>query len=204
MLSTLAIIYHMQLLTIKLFSTPKMKAETAHNFTDWSTQLVNLVDNNKLSIAQLNINSYVQKAEEVIKILNFNVLDILMLSETKINENISDEAVKHPFYSVVRRHRTRNGGGLLIYYKLNIKLSKIEIDARYELISFKLSLKQNSYCSFLMGYRPPNDAQDDFLDNLEMKILSYNLDTDKLFILGDLNYNLLSKVTCGLVEFWAR
>ena len=168
---------------------------------DWLSIVKQTVDDEKLSIFQLNLNSFSQKFIEIKELLDLNLLDIVFLSETKIDDTTPNNAIMNPFYKLIRRDRTSNGGGILVYYKSNLTLSKIQIDLDFELISFKIALSKNKKCSFLLGYRPPSDKEDKFLDNLESKLLSLNLEREEIFILGDLNYNLLSSNDNKLKEF---
>ena len=47
-------------------------------------------------ISNLNINSVVNKIDEVKESLNRNMFDILFLAETKIDSSVSSHLVSHP------------------------------------------------------------------------------------------------------------
>ena len=44
-------------------------------------------------------------------------LDILAVTETKLANDITDDEIGIEGYFPVRKHRDRNGGGVLMYYK---------------------------------------------------------------------------------------
>ena len=60
-----------------------------------------------IKIGYLNINSVVNKIDEVKELLNRNMFDILFLTETKIDSSVSSHLVSHPgfalFAKIVRR-----------------------------------------------------------------------------------------------------
>ncbi len=62
-------------------------------------------------------------------------------------------------------------------------------DFKIDYIYFKLKIKNQIY-NFINCYKPPNQNDNEFLDELENLIYSFN-SNDALFIIGDLNMNLL-------------
>ena len=76
---------------------------------------------NRLIIAHLNINSIRNKIEMLTDII-LGKLDILLLSETKIDNSFSREQFKIPGFSIpYRLDRSYNtGGGLLLYIRSDI------------------------------------------------------------------------------------
>ena len=68
----------------------------------------------KLPVVLLNINSLVNKFHDILPMLNDNSLDILVLNETKLNDQDDSSFFEHQFYDMLRRDRQLKGGGGII------------------------------------------------------------------------------------------
>ena len=66
-----------------------------------------------LSVATLNINSAVSKINDVFFLLNQQLVDILFINETKLDEKDDISQLEHPSYSILRRDRLINKGEVL-------------------------------------------------------------------------------------------
>ena len=82
------------------------------------------------SILHLNIDRLFNKRYELNEILNQNVFDLVLLNETKLDQFTTDEAINNDNYQLLRRDRTLNGGGIVVY-----------IRKQYEIIKQKKSTK---------------------------------------------------------------
>ena len=51
-------------------------------------------------------------------------IDFITLSETRRDNNISDEQVRLDNYDLIRKDRNRNGGGVCVYIKLTAQLEQ--------------------------------------------------------------------------------
>ena len=83
-------------------------------------QLVETHQRNKLVIAQLNINSLRNKFEDL-KVIILNNIDILIISESKLEKSFPT----HQFFiegycSPARFDHDSNGGGVIIYAREDI------------------------------------------------------------------------------------
>ena len=79
-------------------------------------------------IAQININSIRNKFETLVSLVTSDI-DILMISETKIDESFPlSQFMIDGFFLPYRRDRNAHGGGILVYFRNNIttKLLKLE------------------------------------------------------------------------------
>ena len=74
---------------------------------------------NRLIIAQLNINSLRYKFDSLVEILRSNV-DILLISETKIDSSFPTAQFKIEGYTTYRLDRNSNGVGILLYVREDI------------------------------------------------------------------------------------
>lgn len=152
----------------------------------------------RLTIAQLNINSVRNKLHDINSLLLSHDIDILLLTESNLNSSFPSSLLEVTGYSSWRKDREkRKGGGLLIYAKNSLKVSVVEkslMRASESLcIDVKLSRRKRAY--ILLVYRPPNSNKEAFISSFEDTINAFNKE-DYLFILGDMNIDLLSTDHC--------
>lgn len=146
-------------------------------------------------MASLNINSLIAHIEELRVFIDCTKIDILMINETKLDQHIKDNEIHLPGYELVRKDRIingRNGGGVCIYLKSNLNFHIREDLNDNELEFLTVEVRNLRSKSFLVSswYRPPKSSPDLFcrFERLIDKIDSNNLE---LYLLGDLNCNLL-------------
>ena len=72
---------------------------------------------NMFHILHLNINSAFSKMEHFIDVLNCLNVDIITLSETKLDDQTPDRFFEHSNYNIIRRNRNNRGGGILVLIK---------------------------------------------------------------------------------------
>ena len=147
-------------------------------------------------MAFLNIVSLPKHVDELRISELFLHFDLLALSETRLDSSISDGLVKIRGYDIVRKDRSRTGGGVCIYLRstINFKIRNDLVPDDIEAICVEIS-KPNSR-NFIVAsvYRPPSSAQEFFL--AFEKTIKMIDDEDKEFhILGDLNCNILTNTT---------
>ncbi len=123
--------------------------------------------------------------------------DITTITETKLNSSFSTSSLKIQGFTVNRRDRNRNGGGLLTYIKdiysptevgtIQDKYSKLGL----ELTVSKILIKHPIFdCLIIIGlYRPP-DMKKEWFDLLNGLLQESSL-LGPLVLLGDLNANLM-------------
>ena len=105
------------------------------------------IDNiNNVIIAQLNINSLRNKFQFLIELIHGN-LDILVLTETKLDHTFPEKQFLIPGYKKpYRRDRNRNGGGVMIYVREDIPsdiLIKHKTQENIEAIFVEINLRKN-------------------------------------------------------------
>ena len=139
------------------------------------------------TFAHININSIFNKLHHVFELLNSANLDFLAVAETKIDETTPSAAIAHPGYQLIRRDRTKRGGGLALYIKKCYLTLSTRLSIDFELVYFKVRImKANLH--FVTAYNPPDERCDVFNAHLEEFIQSLNLNED-FFVVGDLNQN---------------
>ena len=128
----------------------------------------------------------------------FKDIDILALNETKLDATIKDGEVHLPGYDVVRKDRERNGrngGGVCIYVRSNINFKpRADLSPNnLECLTVEISKPRSKPFLVSTWYRPPQSSPDLFstFERIIDKIDAENLE---LYLMGDLNCNLLSEV----------
>ena len=138
-------------------------------------------------IASLNIVSLPLHIDELLVSLQSEPVDIIALSETRLDKNFSPE-IKG--YELVKRDRNRAGGGVAMYIR-----SVIDFKERPDLSDEDLSveIRKPKQKPFLVStwYRPPNTpvALFDKFEALLSKIEAENIESN---IIGDINCNMIA------------
>ena len=84
---------------------------------DWCQSHISGYYKFNIKIGYLNINSVVNKIDEVKELLNRNMFEISFLVETKIGSTVSSHLVSHPGFRTIRKDRKKGAGGLLAYIR---------------------------------------------------------------------------------------
>ena len=142
-----------------------------------------------LSIAHININSIWNKIDEVKLLLNEGLVDILAISETKLDSTYNNYLLQHPHYRMLRRDRKKGGGGLLVYIRNRLKLEPADMES----ICIDVKGHNNSRFIVLACYRSPSKNKPaDFLPSLYTAAETLYNARNELLIIGDLNFNMLA------------
>ena len=152
--------------------------------------------NHGLAIACLNINSLPAHIDDLRVFMVNSKIDILCINETKLDSTVMDGEIHLPGYEIVRLDRKlngRNGGGVCIYLRSNLNY-RIRVDLSSEDLEILIvELANPRSRPFLVGtwYRPPNSSHQSFR-LFEEIIAKVDAENSELYLLGDLNCNLLS------------
>ena len=99
-------------------------------------------------VGQLNINSLRNKFNELVELMRGR-LDILVLTETKLDHTFPEKQFLIPGYKKpFRLDRNVNGGGVMIYVREDIPcdaLSKYSTPARLEAIFVEINLRKEKF-----------------------------------------------------------
>ena len=122
---------------------------------------------NKIIIGHLNINSIRNKFECLKYIIDKNV-DILLISETKLDETFPEQQFHiEGFSPPYRRDRNDKGGGLLLFVREYVPSRKInvELSPQIEVIVIEINLKKKKW--ILIGsYNPHKSMIDTRLESV--------------------------------------
>ena len=131
-------------------------------------------------------------------------LDILLLSETKIDDSFSTEQFKIPGFSIpFRLDRSYNAGGgpgLLLYIRSDIPsklLNKVQVPLNTECIFTEINLYKRKW---LLGgiYNPNKSNSTNYLNILSKCLDHYMAQYDNVILLGDFN---LQPTEHQMIEF---
>ena len=143
---------------------------------------------NKLVIGHLNIN-YIRYKFDCLKYIIDGNIDILLLSETKVNGTYPDNQFLFPgFHIPFRADRTERGGGLLLFVREHLPVRQIKFDfpTKIEAIVIEINLKKRKW--LLIGsYNPHKNMIDDHLNNLGNCLDKLCKMYDSIILLGDFN-----------------
>ena len=172
-----------------------------HPFPELVTNRKNY--SNKLIFAHLNVNGIRNKKSEVESVLEN--IDILGLTETKIDDSFPDCQFQVPHYDLHRIDRNSFGGGLMFYVNSKIpnRQRKDLCDSQtngVECIVLEISL-QKEKVFFLLLYKPPN-VNDCHLVNVISNVIDRCIIISKSFyLIGDFNVDL-SKIPNSLTSLF--
>ena len=114
-----------------------------------------------LIIGHLNTNSVRNKFSTLQQTV-LNKTDILLLSETKIDDSFPNSQFFAEGFKMYRKDRTKTGGGLLLYVNENLPgkiINSYKFKENSEIILFEFSVSDKKWL-LLGNYRPP--SQNDF------------------------------------------
>ena len=157
-------------------------------------------------IHHLNLRGTIGKIEEVFNYIEDHNPDMLLISESKLDESVTDTLCEPPGYRIIRKDRSENfknkynmtglGGGIAILYKkeLNVELFAKNKESTEEIMwvyvkgkkSFLLGLVYNTnYCKLMCD----KNGESIFERHLkEASLMGCNS-----FVLGDFNIDLGEK-----------
>ena len=93
---------------------------SANSQNSTSNPFPNCANSRGFKMALLNIASLPKHVEELRISKLFSNLDLFALNETRLDNTISDGLVNISGYDIVRKDRSRRGGGVCIYLRTSI------------------------------------------------------------------------------------
>ena len=144
-------------------------------------------------MAFLNKVSSLKKLDEI----NFSMTNklinlIAFINETRLDPNITDNMISLDGYDVIRKDRSRNGGGVCIYLRssINYKIRKDLVPPELEAVCVEIIKPHSKPFLVTTVYRPPSSLPE-FFDDFEKLIKAIDNENNEMYILGDLNCNML-------------
>ena len=146
-------------------------------------------------IGHINIASLTKYVDQLQIYLQKESFDILSVNETRLDEHIIDSIVNINGYSIVKKDRNRDRGGVAIYYRncTNIALRNDLIPEGLEAICIEVMQAKSKPILITSIYRPPNTSTDIF-DKIEILMQNLDQENKEVIILGDFNCDVLSLI----------
>ena len=150
---------------------------------------IRIINLNRIVISHININSIRNKFELLVEAVMGNA-DILMVTETKIDESFpTNQFIIPGFTSQYRLEITKDGGTILVFIREDIpsKLLNISYNASdIECLEIEVNLRKVRWL-VICSYNPHKNNISNHLENLS-KVLNRNLSQYERFLcIGDFN-----------------
>ena len=178
---------------IRVFNNRKKSNEHSAEKLLNNLRLKNL---NRLIIGHLNINSIRDKFEALRQIIKNN-LDILIVSETKLDHTFPNNQFYMDGYRLIREDREKNGqygGGIVVFIRDDIPCKELKFQSDKEIEGIFLEINLRSIKWMVMtGYNPKKENIAHFLKYVSQGIDKYYCNYDNLLLIGDFNSELCEK-----------
>ena len=149
-----------------------------------------LTSKNNLIIAHLNINS-IRNKFDLLKELISNNIDILVISETKLDPSFPPGQFHIDGYMPpIRADRNRHGGGLLIYIKEGVPAKEVSLrnSTAKDVEAKAIEINLHNIKWLLIGiYRPPSQSKDFFLEEMRKNFEKFCTKYENFLMIGDFN-----------------
>ena len=146
-------------------------------------------------IAHLNVNSLRAKFSEIKYILECGYLDILCVSETKLDQSDYDSIFKVEGFSFVRQDKRKNSGGLMIFISNKVTYKEVHLENIAQIngienMSVELSLDKEDKWLVCLMYKNPTVKDNDFERFFSTLSDVLTSTYDSYMCIGDLNLNM--------------
>ena len=142
---------------------------------------------NKIIIAQININSIRNKFDLLFEGISNNI-DILLITETKIDDSFPIAQFKAHGYSLpYRLDRDSKGGGIMLYIREDIPSKKI-VSSKSSIENFFIAINlRTTKWLVSCSYNPHSSFISDHLKELSKCLDRYCTKYDNILLIGDFN-----------------
>ena len=143
-----------------------------------------------LHMIQLNINSLLPKLDEIRNIAKHAKPAIFGITESKLDNTISDFEINIDEYVIIRSDRNRHGRGVACYIRKDqcFKTHNV-LSGNIEGLVSDLLLPKTKPITVGILYRPPN--QNNFIELLITDLENFSVLNREVILLSDFNINLL-------------
>ena len=140
-----------------------------------------------LIVGHLNVNSLRNKFLSTKDLLADNI-DLLLLSETKLDDSFPLSQFRIDGYRLFRKDRDRFGGGLCLFVNEDIPCREIECTFLHgtEYLCVEINLRKRKW--LVIGvYKPPQKNERSFLEKISNELNELIKKYENLLLLGDFN-----------------
>ena len=160
--------------------------------SDFLGTLSSIPNERGFKMAFLNIVSLLKKIDEINFSMTNKFIDLIAINETRLDPSITDNMISLDGYDVIRKDRSRNGGGVCIYLRgsISYKIGKDLVPPELEAVCVEIIKPYSKPFLVTTVYRPPSSLPE-FFDDFEKLIKAIDNENKEVYILGDLNCNML-------------
>ena len=155
-----------------------------------------------LKVAHLNACHLLPSIDDIKILISNTDLDILCVGETFLSDQVDSKYLIFPGYVVERRDRQSHGGGVCVIYRDWLKADVLTVPSNGSTLE-ALWLRFNCNSPFIVGtlYRPPASNVASVLDDLHHQLTFLLAKQYPLYVLGDVNLDLLKPSATGVRKY---
>ena len=146
-----------------------------------------------LILSHLNVNSLSLKRTEVSDLLVRSKFEVLVLSETKLDNSHNSALFEIENYCMYRQDKKSNSGGLMIYVSKSLPSTQGNVQIcndEVECLSVEITCEESKI--LLLGmYKNPKTSHNSFKSYFEITCEEIMGNYENIVIIGDLNFNML-------------
>jgi hypothetical protein len=147
--------------------------------------------------SHLNINSLRNKFHEVSELLSNDYVDLLCISETKLDSSFTSSQFHVTDFKIHRKDRDAHGGGLMIYVRSSIphrlrndlSTNIVSDYSDIEILVLELMLKGEKVIMICV-YKPPSSRNVNLINALSNVLDRCLSDAKSVYIIGDINIDM--------------
>ena len=119
---------------------------------------------------------------------------IFCMTESKLSKYVCDDEINVPGYTIYRRDRNENGGGVVIFCKNSLRSRQItDIECSLEVFTIKVNLSHVKAYVVCSAYRPPS-SKALWLPAFNAYVSQLTILRGNCIITGDFNHDLLKSI----------
>ena len=117
---------------------------------DFFTSLNSIPNEKGFKMAFLNIVSLPKIIDEIRYSMSKKYIDLIAFNETRLDSNITDNIVHLTDYDIIRKDRSRNGGGVCIYLRssINYKIRNDLVPSELEAVCIEIIKPHSISCYY--------------------------------------------------------
>lgn len=152
---------------------------------------------NKFTILNLNFHSIKNKKAETLNIIDSYNPDIIIGTETWLNDSVHNSEIFPPNYNIYRRDRRDVFGGVLVAMKADIMSDHLDVEINTESVYTSITLEKGKQLIVGALYRPPSSSIE-YMDNMctTLETLTTRHKKAVFWVGGDLNLPDINWTTC--------
>lgn len=149
-----------------------------------------------MKIAHINIRSIFTGFDDFARIVEENDFDVIMVTETWLNDGVESAVVCLPGYKIFRKDRVYGrGGGVAAYVKSVYNCTEFNfnflVNEQLEFLFLRIRISKITL-GLAVFYRPPQTNLNNLINDFDNILSTVCTDVDEIVCLGDFNVNFLN------------